>query len=452
MPAVLDRSRLGSLLETELAAFSAANPRSAQLHERALRSLVGGVPMPWMMHWAGGFPVTAARAAGSRIVDVDGHEYIDMCLGDTGAMTGHGFPELHAALAEREQGGITLMLPTEDALHVGEELSRRFPLGRWLFTLSATDANRTALRVCRQLTARRKVLVFSYCYHGAVDEAFAIADGDGGTRSRAGNVGPPVDPATTTIAVEFNDLDALESALSGGEVACVLAEPAMTNMGIILPDLGYHSALRELTRRTGTLLVIDETHTISAGAGGCTGVWGLEPDLLTLGKAIGGGVPCGALGISEALHETMLADPDADYVDTGGVGGTLAGNALSLAAMRATLPGPLSERSYAHTIPLASRFADGVRTTLERHDLPWSVTQLGCRAEYRFAPDPARNGSQAHAQADPELERYLHLHALNRGLLLTPFHNMALMAPSTTIEDVDRHTTLFDEALTELLA
>ncbi len=451
MPARIDRGHLRSLLESELARFRQANPRSAELHTRALASLVGGVPMPWMMRWAGGFPVTAAHAQGARIIDVDGHEYVDLCLGDTGAMTGHGFPELLDALGDRAGRGLTLMLPTPDGPWVGEELSRRFGLQRWMFTLSATDANRTALRVCRQITRRPKVLVFSYCYHGSVDEAFAVADGAGATRSREGNVGPAVDPSVTTIAVEFNDLDALERALAGGQVACVLAEPAMTNMGIVLPDAGYHDALRELTRRNGTLLIIDETHTISQGPGGCTSAWGLEPDLLTIGKAIGGGVPCGALGMAEQVHSDMLAQPGGDYTDTGGVGGTLAGNALSLAAMRATLSSTLGDDSYRHTIPLAGRFTDGVRGAVERRRLPWSVTQLGSRAEYRFEPRPARNGTEAHARADHELERYLHLHALNRGLLLTPFHNMALMCPSTSAADVDRHTELFEDALETLL-
>jgi glutamate-1-semialdehyde 2,1-aminomutase len=429
----------------ELEAFRAAHPRSADLHERARGSLLGGVPMPWMMLWAGGYPVAVEEARGSWIRDVDGHEYVDLCLGDTGAMAGHSPPPVLAALQAR--AGITTMLPTEDAAWVGEELTRRFGLERWLFTLTATDANRTALRVARQVTGRPKVLVFSYCYHGSVDEAFAVADGQEGTVSRAGNVGPPVDPALTTRAIEFNDAPALERALASGDVACVLAEPAMTNMGIVLPEAPYHEALRALTREHGTLLIIDETHTFSAGPGGCTRAWSLEPDLLTIGKAIGGGVPCGALGVSAELAERMLADEDADYVDTGGVGGTLAGNALSLAAMRATLSQVLTDDVWERTIPLARRFADGVRDAAP----DWSVTQLGCRAEYRFDPEPARNGTQAHASADHELERFLHLHALNRGVLITPFHNMALMAPTTTEADVDRHSAGFAEAVAELL-
>ncbi len=448
----IDRNRLAELTEAELARFIEANPKSKELYERARKSLVGGVPMPWMMRWAGGFPVFAKLAIGARIIDVDDHTYIDFCLGDTGAMPGHDPEPVVRAITDQERKGITTMLPTEDAPWVGEELSRRFGLDRWMFTLTATDANRAALRICRQLTGRPKVLVMSYSYHGSVDEAFAVTGPNGTTVSREGNVGPPVDPAETTVAIEFNDLDALERALETGDIACVLAEPAMTNMGIVLPDDGYHEALRELTRKHETLLIIDETHTFSAGPGGCTAAWGLEPDLFSIGKAIGSGVPAGALGMTEEVTERLFAQQDADYEDTGGVGGTLAGNALSLAAVRATLSEVLTEEAFEHTIPLATRFSEGIMEVVGKHDLPWNVTQLGARAEYRFEAAPARNGTQAHDASDPELERYLHLHALNRGVLITPFHNMALMSPSTSAADVDRHTEVFGEAVSDLLA
>ena len=447
----VDRARLAALLEREIEAFRAANPRSRELHELAQAALFGGVPMTWMRLWAGGFPVYAAAAEGARITDVDGHEYVDLCLGDTGAMPGHAPAQVRDALTAALDRGITTMLPTDDAAWVGAELGRRFEVERWTFTLTATDANRTALRLARELTGRRLVLVFSYCYHGSVDEAFAVATPDG-TRSREGNVGPPVDPATTTRAIEFNDLEALERALADGQVACVLAEPAMTNMGIVLPDPGYHDGLRELTRAAGTVLIIDETHTFSAGPGGCTRAWGLEPDMVTIGKAIGSGIPCGALGLRAELADRLIASPEMDFEDTGGVGGTLAGNPLSLAAVRATLDSVLTEEAFARTIPLAARFTEGVQTAIERHALPWNVTQLGCRAEYRFEPEPARNGTEAHAASDPELERFLHLHALNRGVLLTPFHNMALMSPATTEADVDRHTDVFGEGVAELVS
>jgi glutamate-1-semialdehyde 2,1-aminomutase len=403
-----------------------------------------------MMRWAGGFPVFAAEASDARIVDVDGREYVDLCLGDTGAMPGHGPPAVVEAVGRQLARGITTMLPSEDALWVGEELGRRFGLARWLFTLTATDANRTALRLARQLTGRPLVLVFSYCYHGSVDEAFAVQGADGFTHARDGNVGPPVDPALTTRAVEFNHLAALEEALADGLVACVLAEPAMTNMGIVQPESGFHDGLRELTRAAGTLLIVDETHTFSAGPGGCTAAWGLEPDLLTIGKAIGSGIPSGALGLSDRVAEALLADPDADYEDTGGVGGTLAGNALSAAAMRATLEHVLTPEAFEATIPLAARFTRGVERVIQRYGLDWHVTQLGCRAEYGFSAPPPRNGTAAHEAADPELERFLHLYALNRGVLMTPFHNMALMSPATSEADVDRHSELFAAAVGEL--
>jgi glutamate-1-semialdehyde 2,1-aminomutase len=448
----IDRGHLAALTERELRRFADDHPRSASLFARGQESLIGGVPMPWMMHWAGGFPPFAARAAGASLTDVDGREYVDLCLGDTGAMTGHGPPAVRDALAEQAQRGITTMLPTEDSIWVAEELTRRFAVDRWLFTLSATDANRAALRIARQVTGRRKILVFSYCYHGSVDETFAVRQPDGGTASRAGNVGPPVDPALTTIAVEFNDTAALEAALGDRSVACVLAEPAMTNMGIILPAPGYHQALRELTAAAGTLLIIDETHTLSAGPGGCTAAWNLDPDLVTLGKAIGSGVASGALGLRGDVARRMLAQAGADYEDTGGIGGTLAGNALSAAAMRATLGQVLTHEAYEDMITLATRFRRGVEDVIREADLGWQVTQLGCRAEYRFQADPPRTGTEAHLAADPELEKYFHLHAMNRGVLITPFHNMALMSPATQEADVDRHTEVFREAVADLLA
>jgi glutamate-1-semialdehyde 2,1-aminomutase len=429
------------VIETELERFRSDHPQCWNAHERARGSLFGGVPMPWMMLWAGGYPLAVAAASGSRVTCLDGVEFIDLCLGDTGAMAGHSpAPVLSALAAPR---GITTMLPTEDAAWVGEELTRRFGLARWLFTLTATDANRAALRLARLLTGRPKVLV-SYCYHGSVDEAFAVVR-DGRTVTRGGNVGPPVDVATTTTAVEFNDVDALEAALSSGEIACVLAEPAMTNVGIVLPEPGFHDALRSLCTRHGALLINDETHTFSAGPGGCTQAWGLEPDMLTIGKAIGGGVPCGALGLSAELEAQLFAVPGADYVDVGGIGGTLAGNPLSLAAMRATLGSVLTDDVWERTVPLATRFTDGVRAASD-----WTISQLGCRAEYRLTAVPPRDGGEAEAAADEERERDLHLFALNRGVLITPFHNMALMAPTTTEADVDRHTAVFAEAVSTL--
>ena len=443
--------RVAELTEREERTFREEHPRSLELAELAKRSLLAGVPMHWMAKWPGGFPVFVAEAHGARFVDVDGREYVDLCLGDTGAMTGHSPPATVAALAEQAARGITLMLPTEDAAWVGEELSRRFGLTYWQFALTATDANRFAIRLAREITGRPKVLVFNWCYHGTVDETF-VALRDGHVVARRGNLGPPVPLDVTTRVVEFNDLEALERELADGDVACVLTEPALTNVGIVHPDPGFHDALRELTRRTETLLIVDETHTICCGPGGFTAANGLEPDLLTIGKPIAGGVPAAAYGFSAEVAQRVVDHIELEDVDVGGVGGTLAANALSLAAMRATLQHVLTDEAFATMIPLAGRFREGVEEAIGRHGMPWHVTQLGCRAEYLFGPDRPSNGAEAAAAGDFELERLMHLYALNRGVLLTPFHNMALMSPATAEADVDRHTEVFGEAVAELTA
>jgi glutamate-1-semialdehyde 2,1-aminomutase len=442
----LDRGRLGALLADEERRFREAHPRSLAWYERGRRSLLGGVPMPWMVRWAGGFPLFVAAGEGAYLTDVDGHRFLDLCLGDTGAMTGHAPAATVAAVRAQAARGFTFMLPTEDAVWVGEELARRFGLPYWQFAVTATDANRFAVRLARAITGRPRILVFNWCYHGTVDEALAVLR-DGRVVARDGNVGPPVDPSVTTRVVEFNDLPALEAALAHGDVACVLAEPALTNVGIVHPESGFHAALRELTRRTGTLLIIDETHTICAGPGGYTRAHGLEPDILTLGKPVAGGVPGAVYGLSEAVAERVRARSQLDLADTGGIGGTLAANALASAAMRATLEHVLTEGSYRNTIPLAERFARGVEGVIAERCLPWIVKRLGCRVEYWFRPAPPRNGGEAAAAVDPELERYMHLAALNRGILLTPFHNMALLAPAVTEADVERHTEVFRQSV-----
>ena len=441
---------LTALHARERERFADTHTRSRALFERARASLLDGVPMHWMRKWPGGFPVFVAEAKGARFVDVDGNEYVDFCLGDTGAMTGHAPEPTLRALAEQASRGITLMLPTEDALLVSEELTRRFGVASWQFALTATDANRFAIRLARHVTGRPKVLVFDWCYHGTVDETFATLDESGVVVARRGNLGPPVSPGETTRVVEFNDVDGLERELAYGDVAVVLTEPALTNVGIVHPEPGFHAALRELTRRHGALLAIDETHTICCGPGGYTGAHGLDPDIVTIGKPIGGGVPAAAYGFTSELAERVGASIELEDVDVGGVGGTLAANALSLAAMRATLSEVLTEEAFARMISLAERWTAGVEGAIVDSGLPWHVTRLGCRAEYLFGPERPRNGSVAHAAGDPALERYLHLHALNRGILLTPFHNMALMSPATTEEDVDLHTTAFREATLEL--
>jgi len=450
MATTVDRDRLARLMEREVSRFVDEHPRSHELFERSKGSMLAGVPMPWMTEWAGPYPVFVREAKGARFVDVDGHEYVDFCLGDTGGMTGHSPEVAVAAIAEQAAKGITLMLPSEDSIWVGEEMARRFGLPYWQFCLTATDANRFTLRLARAITGRPKVLVYNYCYHGSVDETI-ISIEDGVAGPRPGSIGPQVDPTMTTRVVEFNDVDALEEALAQGDVACVLAEPALTNIGIVPPEPGYHDALRDLTRRSGTYLVIDETHTICAGPGGATRAWGLEPDFLTIGKPLASGVPAACYGMSEEVAGRTQAFMDSlPTTDVGGVGGTLSGNALSLAAMRATLEHVLTDEAFERMIPLGERWTDGVRTAIEAHGLPWTVQRLGCRAEYWFCPEPPRNGGEAAQLDDHELAKYTHLYALNRGILLTPFHNMALMSPATTSDDVDLHTKVFDEMAAEL--
>jgi len=443
---------LDDLLSRELDRFEREHPRSRELAARAERSLLAGVPMPWMIRWAGGFPVFAAEARGARFRDVDGLEYADFCLGDTAAMTGHSPAPTVRAVADQAARGITLMLPSEDALWVGEELARRFGLPSWQFALTATDANRFAIRLARELTGRPKILVFNWCYHGTVDETFAALDG-ASVVSREGNVGPPIALEETTRVVEWNDVEALERELGFGDVACVLAEPALTNIGIVHPEPGFHGALRAATRKTGTLLIIDETHTLCAGPGGYTAAYGLDPDLLTVGKAIAAGIPAAAYGFSREVADRLEALlPRDERADVGGIGGTVAANVLSFAAMRATLGEVLTDEAFARMIALGERFEAGVAGAIERHGLPWHVTRLGCRVEYLFRPERPRNGSEAAAGGNAKLDRLIHLYALNRGILLTPFHNMALMSPATTEADVDLHSSVFDSAAQELAA
>ncbi len=450
----IDRMRLKTVLAQEQQRFVAEHPRSKDLFEQARGSLFCGVPMSWMTEWAGAFPVFVEEASGAHFVDVDGHHYLDLCLGDTGAMTGHAPKAAVDAITEQIRRGVTFMLPTEDAVWVGQELVRRFGLPFWQTALTATDANRFAIRLARYTTGRKLILVFNFCYHGTVDEAF-ITLADGIASSREGNAGPAIDPVVTTRVVEFNDIPALEAALAPGDVACVLAEPVMTNIGIVHPEPGYHAALREITHRTGTLLIMDETHTICAGPGGYTRTHGLQPDMMTLGKPIASGVPAAVYGFTAEVANRIRATSgvgDDDKFDVHGIGGTLAGNALSMAAMRVTLERVLTQGAYDRMFPLAQRLVDGVQSAIEEYQLPWHITRLGCRAEYWFRPTPPRNGTEANAYVDTELAGYMHLAALNRGIMLTPFHNMALISPDTTEVDIDRHTQVFRESVEALVA
>ena len=448
----LDRGRLAMLYAREREAFAEARPRSRALADRAKEHMPGGVPMSWMVKWPGDFPVFVDRAAGAHFTCVDGIDHVDLCLGDTGAMMGHSPAATVEAVTRQLARGITTMLPTEDAIAVSTGLADRFGLPFWQFTLTATDANRHAIRYARHLTGRSKIVVHNYCYHGSVDETFATIGDDGRTINRRNNIGAPVDTAETTRVVEFNDLDDLEKALAEGDVAAILIEPALTNIGIVLPDEGYNEGVRALATKYGALLINDETHTICAGPGGFTGAHDLSPDFLVIGKSIGGGVPCGTFGFTRDVADRIARSVELEDIDVGGIGGTLAGNGLSMAAMKATLEQVMTQEAFDRMVPLADAWADGVQAGIDAVGAPWHVTRLGARAEYNFSREPSRNGQEAHDADDFELQQYLHLYALNRGILLTPFHNMALMCPDTTRADVDAHTETFVEGVRELFA
>lgn len=450
---MIDRDRLAALHAGEEQRFVDLHPRSAGLAAEARGSLLAGVPMPWMTRWPGAFPLFVDRAEGGRFTDVDGVEYVDLCLGDTGSMTGHCLPAVAEAVRERTERGITTMLPSADATWVAQELARRFGVRLWQMAMTATDANRFVLRFARHLTGRPRIAVMDWCYHGTVDETLAVLEhGRAGDRvvPRPGALGPQVDVAVTTAVVPFNDLDALDRRLAEGDVACLLMEPALTNIGIVLPDEGYLAGVREVTRRHGVLLVNDETHTICAGPGGATAAWGLDPDFVVMGKPIGGGIPVAAYGMTEAVADRLTGPMLGHEIDVAGVGGTLTGSALAMAAVRATLSTALRQEDFDVAIPLAERFTDGISAVIDERGLPWHVQRLGCRAEYWFCPPP-RSGAEAAAAVDEELDAFMHLWAVNRGVLLAPFHNMSLFSHYHSTGDVDRHTEVFADAVAALL-
>ena len=419
---MVNRERLKTLMAHEEARFLALHPKSGEAFKNAEKVMPGGVPMSWMAKWPGAYPIFVDTAQGAKFIDLDGNSYIDFCLGDTGSMTGHSPTPTVKAITAQMVRGITAMLPTEDAAIVSKELARRFGLPLWQFTVSATDANRHAIRYCRMITGKSKVIVIDRCYHGSVDETFATLDENGNTVAREGNIGAPVSLRETTRVVEFNNLAAMEAALKHGDIAAILMEPAMTNVGIVLPDDGYLESVGELAKKYGAIWIIDETHTISVGAGGMTAE------------------------IASAIAKKI----DREVIDTGGIGGTLAGNALSLAAMRATLSEVLTETAFVKMIELGDRWSDGVAAVINECNLPWHVNRLGARAEYMFLNRAPRTGAEAANASDFELEQYLHLRLLNDGFLLTPFHNMALMSPYTTESDVDAHTEAFRKMCLEL--
>jgi glutamate-1-semialdehyde 2,1-aminomutase len=449
---MINRTHLAQLRAREDARFLALHPKSGELFEKGKTHMPGGVPMSWMAKWPGAYPVFVENAKGARFTDVDGNVYIDFCLGDTGSMTGHSPDATVAAIREQVGKGITAMLPTADAEIVSKELAGRFGLPLWQFTVSATDANRHVIRYSRMITGRTKIIVIDRCYHGSVDETFATIDSRGKTVAREGNIGAPVSLDVTTRVVEFNDLVGMEKALENGDVAAILMEPAMTNVGIVLPKAGYLDEVQKLAKKYGTILIIDETHTISVGPGGMTADLGLKPDFLTIGKAIAGGIPTGTFGMTQAIAESIKSMVELEIIDTGGIGGTLAGNALSLASMRATLTQVLTQENFNRMIELGTRWSDGVDAAIQEFKLPWTCNRLGARGEYMFGETAPVTGADANNAGDFELEQYIHLRMLNDGFLITPFHNMALMCPDTTAADVDAHTKAFHTMCAELVS
>ena len=448
---MINRTQLVALRKLEDQRFLDSHKKSGELFAKAKDSMPNGVPMSWMSKWPGAYPVFVEEAKGASFVDVDGNTYIDFCLGDTGSMTGHSPEATVSAIREQVGRGLSAMLPTKDAVTVSSELAKRFGVPLWQFTVSATDANRHVIRYSRLITKKSKVIVIDRCYHGSVDETFATLDSSGKTVSREGNIGAPTELDKTTRVVPFNDLNEMKNALQQNDVAAILMEPAMTNVGIVLPEDGYLKAVEKLANEFGAKLIIDETHTISVGPGGMTAQLGLKPDFLTIGKAIGGGFPTGAFGMSNEIAQAIKSQVELEVIDTGGVGGTLAANALSLAAMRATLIKVLTDENFEKMIRLGTRWADGVEKVIEKYKLPWSVNRLGARAEYMFSAHSPKNGREAADAGDFELEQYIHLRMLNDGFLITPFHNMALISPDTTAEDVDAHTLAFDKMCGELI-
>ena len=438
-----------ALLARERQTYTERNPKSAAQAARAAQHLLFGVPLHWMNDWATPFALQVSSAQGAHLSDIDGHTLADFCLGDTGAMFGHSPPAVSRALAAQATRGCTTMLASEDAAVVAETLAQRFGLPMWQFAMTATDANRFVLRWIRAATQRKVLLVFNGCYHGTVEDVFVDLVG-GKPVQRDSLLGQVHELTQTTRVVEFNDLAALQAALAPGDVACVLAEPVMTNIGMVLPQSGFWEQAQALIRRHGAMLVMDETHTISSGPGGYCQAHGLTADAIVLGKPLGGGMPCAAYGFSAELAQRVVAAKHNAPAGHSGIGTTLTANLLAMAAMRATLTELMTPATYAPMLALATTLAQGLRAAIAQHKLPWCVTQVGARAEFQFCATPPVNGTQAGQAMNPALEHAIHLYLLNRGVLITPFHNMMLVCPDTTADDVRLLLRAFNAALSEL--
>jgi glutamate-1-semialdehyde 2,1-aminomutase len=449
MTNTISPERIAALTARERQRYAERNAKSHALAQRAAKHLMFGVPLHWMNDWATPFALQVSEAHGAHLTDVDGHTLVDFCLGDTGAMFGHSPEAVAQAVREQSSRGYTAMLASEDAAVVGETLAERFGLPKWQFAMTATDANRFVLRWLRAITGRKQLLVFNGCYHGTIDDVFVDLI-DGRPMQRDSLLGQVQDLTATTRVVEFNDLAALEAALAQGDVACVLAEPVMTNIGMVLPQPGFWERATELIHRAGSYLVLDETHTISSGPGGYTRAHGLVPDAIVLGKPVGGGVPCAVYGFSAELAQAAERAKREAPPGHSGIGTTLTGNLLAMAAMRATLTQLMTPDNFSHMHALAALLAQGLRERIARFSLPWCVTQVGARVEFQFMSAQPVNGSQAGNALDAELEQAIHLALLNRDVMITPFHNMMLICPSTSHGDVARLLDAFESVLMDL--
>lgn len=441
--------RLARLAEREARRFAASRPRSRAALDAGAAPFLDRVPMHWMKDWPMPFPLVVTRATGARLEDLDGFGIDDFCLGDTGSMFGHSPAPVAKAIRHQAKRGLTYMLPTADAFEAGRLLSERFGDFRWQIATTATDANRFALRVARAVTGRPKVLVFNGCYHGTVDDAM-VALVDGATVNRPGLVGQVTDLSTLAVSVEFNDLSGVEAALATGQIAAVLTEPVMTNSCMVLPQAGFHDGLRTLTRRHGALLIIDETHTISTGLGGYTRTHALSPDIFVAGKCVAGGMPTAVWGLSPEVAARFAAYNETRAPGHSGMGTTLSANPMQFACLRATLAGVMTAGNYAHMEKGAARLEAGLVKAIAGHKAPWHVVRVGARLEFICAPGLLRNGTEAAAAHQPQVESVVHTMLLNRGCLIAPFHNMMLVSPATKKRQIDRLIAAFDEALAEL--
>jgi glutamate-1-semialdehyde 2,1-aminomutase len=411
----IDPAKVRELKAREDAAFEAARPRSAALWRQGRAVMPNGVPMSWLRDSYDHAPLFVDGGAGSHFSDADGFDYADFNIADMSMFAGYAPEPVVDAVARRIAAGSQFMLPSEDSVWVAQELARRYGIGKWQFTLSATHANTEAIRIARVVTGRDKVLFFDGKYHGHFDEVLVeLHDG----RLVPEEAGLPRDVTAKTAIVPFNDPAALERALASREIAIVITEPALTNnVGLLMPDEGFHAALRSLTRVTATLLAYDETHTQVVGPGGLTSMWGLSPDLVTIGKSIAGGVPLGAYGMTESVAE-VLERPSGrdDPKPLVATGGTLFGNPLSMAAARATMAEVLTPAAYAHTHELGAALADGIASAIGAAGLPWTTHRWWPRSGVTFAPGLPRNAVEAYAHLDVPLRRLQRVYLANRGV------------------------------------